>query len=65
MKPETINMGYVYYNDLDNIDRLVQSVLDRERIFKNEKDVIDNIYHNVRICRRISSRSNSNISMES
>jgi len=54
--PETITIGYVDAGDLEIIDRIVDSVLQRERIFYDEEDNFDLFVRNVRNHRRRSMR---------
>jgi len=54
--PETITIGYVDAGDLDIIDRIVDSVLQRERIFYDEEDSFDLFVRNMRNRRRRSMR---------
>jgi len=54
--PETIYVGYVKAVELERIADIVESVLQRERMTRNEESPIDRLAHNVRVLRRRASR---------
>jgi hypothetical protein len=55
-KAQAIGIYLVDLEQIDIIDRIVESILYHERVMNHEEDVIDHLFGNIRACRRRSGR---------